>query len=135
MHLAITPNALVNCQLFPAQRQDCKTVEYLWQNWPWEEIDFVVADKGYDNGIIRRFIKSKNVTPVIPYKGIYLPHDSNLTPDDFYDTKLYRQRHIIERLFGRIKENKRIAMRFDKLDSTFLSFIALALAKAYKLFC
>jgi len=68
-----------------------------------------------------------------PYKGVYLPKDSNLTPEDFYDTVLYRKRHIIERLFGRLKENKRIAMRFDKLDSTFLSFIALALSKVYKL--
>ena len=38
-------------------------------------------------------------------------------------------------LFRRIKANKRIAMHFDKRDRTFLSFIALALAKAYKLFC
>ncbi|WP_341751036.1 transposase [Candidatus Tisiphia endosymbiont of Sialis lutaria] len=129
MHLAITSNACINCQLFPAQRQDCKTVEQLWQDWPWEEVDFVVADKGYDNGNIRDFIKSKNAIPVIPYKRVYLPNNSNLTPKDFYDTKIYRKRHIIERLFGRLKENKRIAMRFDKLDSTFLNFIALALAK------
>ena len=133
MHLAITSNGCINCQLFPAQRQDCTTVQDLWQSWSWEEIKFVVADKGYDNGIIRRFIKSKNATPVIPYRGVYLPNDSALTLEDFYDTKMYRKRHIIERLFGRIKENKRIAMRFDKLDSTFLSFIALALSKAYKL--
>lgn len=39
------------------------------------------------------------------------------------------------KLFGRLKENKRIAMCFDKLDSIFLSFIALALAKLFKLFC
>lgn len=43
--------------------------------------------------------------------------------------------HIIQRLFGRLKENKRTAMSFDKLDSTFLSFIALAVAKLFKLFC
>ncbi|MCC8416221.1 MAG: transposase [Rickettsia endosymbiont of Gnoriste bilineata] len=72
-------------------------------------MDFVVADKGYDTGNIRNFIKSKNAIPVIPYKGVYLPNDSNLTPEDFYDTKIYRKRHIIERLFGRLKENKRIA--------------------------
>ncbi|MCC8372187.1 MAG: hypothetical protein LN568_05615 [Rickettsia endosymbiont of Pseudomimeciton antennatum] len=51
----------------------------------WKEIDFVVADKGYNNGNIRDFIKSKNAIPVIPYKGVYLPNDSNLTPEDFYD--------------------------------------------------
>ena len=125
----------MNCKLFPAQRQDCKTVEELWRDRPWEKIDFVVADKGYDSGIIRNFIKSKNSTPVIPLKGVYLPVNSTLTTEDFYDTKLYRQRHIIERLFGRLKENKRVAMRFDKLDCTFFSFIALALLKLYKLFC
>lgn len=135
MHMAISKDSVNNCQLFPAQGQDCKTVEQLWQDWPWEKIDFVVADKGYDNGKIRNFIKSKNAVPVIPYKGVYLPDDSTLTPEDFYDTKMYRKRHIIERLFGRLKENKRIAMRFDKLDSTFLSFIAIALAKLFKLFC
>lgn len=98
MHLAITPNAFINCQLFPAQRQDCKTVEQLWQDWPWKKISFVVADKGYNTGYIRNFIKSKGATPVIPLKGIYLLNDSTLTPEDFYDTKLYRKRHIIENL-------------------------------------
>lgn len=135
MHIAISENACINCKLFPAQRQDCKTVETLWRDWDWEQIKFVVADKGYDTGAVRDFIKAQKATPVIPYKGVYLPPDSNLTPDDFLDTKLYRKRHIIERFFGRIKENKRIAMRFDKLDSTFLSFIALAIAKLYNLFC
>ena len=135
MHLAITPNACINCQLFPAQRQECKTVEHLWKDWPQEKIDFVVADKGYDNGVIRNFIKSKKATPIIPYKGIWAPADSTLTPEDSYDTHMYRRRHCIERLFGRLKENKRIAMRFDKLNFTFLSFIALALLKLYKLLC
>ena len=68
-------------------------------------------------------------------KGVYLQEGSNLTLEDFYNVTLYRKRHVIERLFGRLKENKRLAMRFDKLDSTFLSFIAIALAKLYKLFC
>ena len=135
MHMAITSDSFINCQLFPAQRQDCKTVEQLWQSWRWDDIHYVVADKAYDNGNIRNFIKSKGATPVIPFKGVWLPNDSTLTPDDFYDTKLYRKRHVIERFFGRLKENKRIAMRFDKLDFMFLSFIALALCKDFKLFC
>ena len=133
--MAITSNGFINCQLFPAQRQDCKTVEQLWESWPWDKINFVIADKAYDNYKIRSVIKSKNATPVIPFKGVWLPNDSTLTPDDFYDVVLYRKRHIIERLFGRLKENKRIATRFDKLDFIFLSFIALALIKALNLFC
>ena len=135
MHLAIGQDSCINCMLFPAQRQDCKTVEELWQKWPWDEIKYVVADKGYSSGAIKSFIKAKQVIPVIPLKNVYLPSNSNLTPKDFYDTKLYAKRNIIERFFGRIKDNKRIAMRFDKLKVTFISFIALAIIKLYKLFC
>jgi transposase len=135
MHIAISNNSVINCQLFPAQRQDCKSFEELCRGWSWDKIQYVVADKGYDTGNVRNIIKAYNAEPVIPPKGVYLPKDSNLTLEDFYDTNIYRKRHIIERLFGRLKENKRIAMRFDKLDSTFLSFIALALAKLFKLFC
>ena len=43
------------------------------------KISFVIADKGHENGIIRGLIKSKNATPVIPYKGFYLPIDFTLT--------------------------------------------------------
>ncbi|MCC8399298.1 MAG: transposase, partial [Rickettsia endosymbiont of Platyusa sonomae] len=105
IHLAITSNGCINCQLFPAQRQDCKTVEQLW---PWEEIDFVVADKGYDNGNIRNFIKSKNAIPVIPYKGVYLPNDSNLTPEDFYDTKIYRNGILLKGFLADLRKIKEL---------------------------
>ena len=135
LHLALTSRAVVNYRLFPAQRQDCKTIEEVWQEWPWETIDFVGADKGYDSRTVRSFIKPKNATPLIPLKGVYLPQDSPLTPEDFYDIKLYRTRHIIERLFGRLKENKLLAVRFHKLDSTFISFIPLALTKSFHLLC
>ena len=135
MHLAISNDLVINCKLFPAQKQDCKSFEELCLHWPWDKIKHVVADKGYDTANVRNIIRMHNSEPVIPPKGVYLPMDSDLTPQDFYNTQIYRKRHIIERLFGRLKENKRIAMRFDKLDSTFLSFIALALTKLYKLFC
>lgn len=121
--------------LFPAQRQDCRSFEDLSRNWPWDKIGYVVADRGYTGANVKSIIMAHNAQPVIPPKGIYTLKESNLTIEDCYDTKLYRTRHIIERLFGRLKENKRLAMRFDKLDCNFLSFIALALIKLYKLFC
>ena len=135
MHVAIAQHGFINCQLFPAQRQDCKTIEALWLSWPWNKIRYVVADKGYGSGHVRRFIKAHHATSVMPPRGIYLLPDSTLTTRDCYHTELYAKRNIIERFFGRIKENKRITMRFDKLDITFLSFIALAVIKLYKLFC
>ncbi|CAG7589756.1 hypothetical protein MHYMCMPSP_01195 [Hyalomma marginatum] len=62
MHLSITQNSVVNCQLFPAQRQDCKTIEQLWQDWPRKAIGFVVANKWiivYLGSIRRDFINQK----------------------------------------------------------------------------
>ena len=133
--MAISNNGVIACKLFPAQRQDCKSFEDLERELPWDKIKYVVADKGYDTWNVRNIIKSYGATPVIPFKGVYLTKDSELTPEDFYDVKLYKKRNIIERFFGRLKENKRIAMRFDKMDHSFLSFIALAIAKLFKLFC
>lgn len=135
MHMAISQGSTVNCKLFPAQRQDCRSFEEVCQTWPWKTITHVVADRGYDTKQARDLIRTHGAKPVIPPRGVYVPAHSDLTHEDFYDTKTYRKRHVIERLFGRLKENKRIAMRFDKLDTTFISFIALALIKAYKLVC
>ena len=46
-----------------------------------------------------------------------------------YNKNIYRKRIKIEQLFGKIKENRRLALRFEKNDITFLSFIALAIIK------
>ncbi|MDR2539777.1 MAG: transposase [Chlamydiales bacterium] len=50
-------------------------------------------------------------------------------------TFYYRTRSAIERFFGRIKENKRLALRFDKLAHTFFSFLALAVIKSLGFIC
>jgi transposase len=43
-----------------------------------------------------------------------------------YSKKLYRQRNLIERMFARLKDFRRIATRYDKLARNFLAsaFIA-----------
>ena len=48
---------------------------------------------------------------------------------------LYKTRSAIERSFARVKENKRLVARFDKLDYTFFSFFALACLKILNLLC
>ena len=111
MHIAISNNGCIACELFPAQRQDCKSFEDLESKLPWDKIKYLVADKGYDTANVRNIIKSHGTIPVVPPKGVYLPEGSTLTPKDFYDVRLYKKRNIIERFFGRLKENKRIAMR------------------------
>lgn len=82
----------------------------------------VVEDRGYDCDRHRAHLRSNNNLPVIPArktrKGVI-----------DYDHTLYRLRRHIELFFGKLKENRRLALRFDKHDSAFLGFIALAAIK------
>ena len=78
----------------------------------------VVEDGGYDSDPHRRQLRSNNNIPVIPgRKNRKIPIE--------YDKKMYALRKPIEMFFGKLKENKRLGMPFEKLDHTFLAFIAL----------
>ena len=43
-----------------------------------------------------------------------------------HDTTLYRRRHKIENMFGRLKDWRRIHTRYDRCAHTFVSAISLA---------
>lgn len=83
---------------------------------------YILADRGYDSDAFRAFLVGQNCEPVIPGR-------KNRKLPIHYDKALYKQRGLIERIFGKIKENKRMAMRFEKSDTVFLAFIALAIIK------
>ena len=40
-----------------------------------------------------------------------------------YDKHIYKERHLIECFFGKIKYFRRIFSRFDKAPTTFLAFL------------
>ena len=67
-----------------------------------------------------------NNIPVIPGR-------KNCKIQIIYDKNIYKLRKRIEIFFGKIKENRRLAVRYEKLDSTFLGFIAMAIIKAFNL--
>jgi transposase len=84
----------------------------------------VIEDMGYDSDAHRLELAANNNTPVIPgRKHRKVPIE--------YDKILYRLRRRIEMFFGKIKENRRLTVRYEKADSMFLSFIALAIIKTY----
>lgn len=83
---------------------------------------YVVEDAGYDSNPHRRALMANNNIPVIPGR-------KNRKAPIEYDKKIYALRRHIEIFFGKIKENKRLGMRYEKLDETFLGFIALATLK------
>jgi len=82
---------------------------------------FVIADKAYDSDKLVQDIESKGCQAVIPPR-------SNRVKLRSYDRHVYKERHLVENFFNKIKEYRRIATRYDKLATTFLAFVHLAAA-------
>jgi transposase len=57
-----------------------------------------------------------------------IPGRSNRNTPITYDASLYRQRNLVERMFGRLKDWHRLATRYDRCAHTFLSAICIAAA-------
>lgn len=79
----------------------------------------MIADKGYDGDWFRQALIARGTTPCIPSKSnrkVPIPHDA----------VLYRQRHLIENMFGKLKDWRRIHTRYDRCAHTFFSAIAIA---------
>ena len=82
-------------------------------------IKYIIADKGYDADAIRECIEAYGQTSVIPYR-------CNRINKQAINYTVYKTRNIVERIFGKIKEYRRIATRYDKLDSAFMAFASCA---------
>lgn len=80
---------------------------------------YLIADRGYDSDPLVAALAARGTVAVIP------PRRKRRHPRA-YDTARYAPRHPIERLFSRLKQFRRVATRYDKLDAHFLAFIHLA---------
>jgi transposase len=83
---------------------------------------FVMADRGYDSDGFRRILKGNNNEPVIPGR-------KNRKETIAYDEQKYQKRSFIERIFGKVKENRRLTVRYEKSDRNFIGFILVAFLK------
>lgn len=79
----------------------------------------LLGDKGYDADWFRQALTDRGITPCIPPK-------SNRKVQIDYDKTLYRQRHRIENMFGRLKDWRRVHTRYDRCAHTFMSAITIA---------
>jgi transposase len=114
-----TPLAVV---LTPGQASDSRTYPELIAAVPQEcPVEAAAADKSYDSDAIRADLKGRGIEPVIPP----LACRKEAIP---YDKQKYRGRNRVERLFSKLKQFRRVATRYDKLDLSFLAFIHLASA-------
>ncbi|NKC48787.1 IS5 family transposase [Ochrobactrum anthropi ATCC 49188] len=100
---------------------DCKAYDTLI-SLPEQAPQALLADKGYDADAIRDDLASRNIKPVIPGRA-------NRRVKIEYDRTLYKQRNLIERMFGRLKINRAIATRYDQLAESFISMVHIATAR------
>jgi transposase len=84
----------------------------------------LLGDRGYDSNWFRTALAEKHIQACIPSsksRKVEIPHNE----------ALYRQRHKIEIMFGRLKDWRRIATRYDRCAHTFFSAICIAAAVAF----
>lgn len=81
--------------------------------------DYLIADKGYDSDNFVVLLEKRETAVVIPSKA-------NRKVQRTIDEHLYKERHLIECLIGKLKHFRRVFSRFDKLAKNYLSFIYFA---------
>lgn len=89
-----------------------------------ERVEALLADKGYDADSIRETLDKSDVEAVIPAK-------SNRRTPIPHDRQKYRWRNLIERLFSKLKNWRRVATRYDKTAESYLVFVTLASVKLW----
>ena len=108
--------------LTPGQTADIKGAVMLSACLP--NARYLLADKAYDADHWRDYLKSRRIQPVIPSRS------NRKTPHPFNKIR-YRGRNVIERMFGRLKDFRRGATRYDKYAENFLSALCLAALICY----
>ena len=79
----------------------------------------VMADKAYCARSFFNLIRRKNAQSCIPCSRSFKLRWE-------IDKEQYKNRNVVERFFLHLKENQRIATRYDKLADHFLAFVLFA---------
>lgn len=87
----------------------------------------MLADKGYDSDSIRQDLRDRGATPQIPTRR-------NRTVQFSASKPLYALRSRIECFIGHLKEQRRVATRYDKTASSFLGFVLLGCVRIWSRF-
>lgn len=87
----------------------------------------LAGDKGYRADWIDDYLLGLDILPVIPSKA---NEDRDARPVEF-DKAAYRQRNIVERLIGWLKECRRVFSRYEKTAKNFLGMIHMAFIQRY----
>ena len=87
------------------------------------QAEYVLSDRGYDSNEIVESIERSGAKSVIPPGKKTV---SNSAKQREYDTEIYKERNLVERLFNKLRHWRRIATRSDKTAESFPEFVHLA---------
>jgi transposase len=85
---------------------------------------YAVADKGYSSESNRRAAVARGIIPNIARRV-------NQTSAYVFDKELYRNRNVVEREIGWLKESRSIGTRYEKTALNFLGLVVLACIQQY----
>lgn len=114
---------MLNWVLTPGQAGDCPQAARLLGPHLAPACE-VVADTAYDSDALRGFIAAAGALAVIPAN----PRRRNLA---HFDPCAYAKRHHIEQTISKLKQHRRLATRYDKLDTSFEAFICVRILTLY----
>jgi len=87
----------------------------------------IAGDKGYRADWVDEYLMDLDINPVIPSKSNEDREGRNVV----FDSQAYRDRNIIERLIGWLKECRRVFARFEKTAINFAGMIKMAFIQRY----
>lgn len=106
----------VKFTLTPGQKAECCLAIPLLENL---SPLVVLADKAYDVNVFRQWLNKRKIKAVIPPK-------SNRKEEIQCDYWLYKERHAVECLFGKLKHYRRIATRYEKKAINYMGMLSFA---------
>lgn len=87
----------------------------------------LAGDKGYRAQWIDAYLLALGITPVIPSKT----NQDREARSVAFDKDAYRDRNIVERLIGWMKECRRVFSRFEKTAKNFAGMVRVAFIQRY----
>jgi len=80
----------------------------------------LAGDKAYSSKAIRAWLAERNIQDVVPTR-------EDEARNQNFDRDLYRRPNVIEKCIGWLKQNRRIATRFEKLAVHYMAMIDIAM--------
>jgi len=128
--IAGDPDHGMHFSLSPGNTSDWTAGKKLIEDYDFpSSVSHLAMDKGYSFYDILSLCENKKIEAVVPPKA-------NFRRPWPYNKNIYIYRNEIERHFNRLKNYRRIATRYDKLDIVYSGFILLGMiALVLKVIC